>query len=590
MASPIQEIKDKLDIVEFIRSYIQLSPAGKNFKACCPFHKEKTPSFMVSPERQTWHCFGSCAEGGDIFKFAMKHDNLEFYEALKFLAEKAGVELKRFSPADQRQFGVLYDINDSAKKFFKSQLDLFKEASDYLEKRGLKKETIEEFEIGFAPQGFDKLTVYLINMGYDVRDIERAGLNFKSERGGYIDRFRGRLMFPIYNHFGKTIGFSGRILPQYDTGETGKYINSPETAIFNKSKVLYGFHKSKNFIKEQKQAVLMEGQMDFLMSWQDGVKNVAASSGVALTMDHLLALKRWTDQLVFCFDSDEAGLKAAERSIDLAQNHDFSVKLLVLEDYKDPAEVVNHKPGILMKLIEKAKLAMEFYFDRYLGGNSKFNLLTGGRNFKPNFNELKNNTRIILGKIKLLASPIERQHWLSELALKTKIKEEALAEEMGQLKIQNPIRQLANQISSINNDSINQIIPKNKIEMIAQKIIGILTIKEDLHPHIKSHLGYFPENYLAIARGLVEKVEMEQQHADLLNAISLKTSFEYQIIDEEKINFEFQELMRYLRLEYLRNKRQELVNALREAEAAGNESEAEALLRQFDEITKLMHD
>ncbi|MCL5004530.1 MAG: CHC2 zinc finger domain-containing protein [Patescibacteria group bacterium] len=144
--SPVQEIKDRLDIVEFIRSYVQLLPAGKNFRACCPFHKEKTPSFMVSPDRQTWHCFGACAEGGDIFKFVMKHDNLEFYEALKFLAEKAGVELRKFSPADQRQFGVLYDINDSAKKFFQNQLKLSKEASDYLISRGLKNETIEEFE------------------------------------------------------------------------------------------------------------------------------------------------------------------------------------------------------------------------------------------------------------------------------------------------------------------------------------------------------------------------------------------------------------------------------------------------------------
>ncbi|MCL5004529.1 MAG: toprim domain-containing protein, partial [Patescibacteria group bacterium] len=192
--------------------------------------------------------------------------------------------------------------------------------------------------------------MYLINSGYAVTDIERAGLNFKSERGGYIDRFRGRIMFPIYNHFGKTIGFSGRILPQYDNGEIGKYINSPETAIFNKSKILYGFHKSKNFIKEKKEAVLVEGQMDFLMAWQDGMKNVAATSGTALTPDHLAVLRRLTDKVIFCFDNDEAGLKAAERSIDLAQNRDLSVRLLILEDYKDPADAVKHKPGILEKL------------------------------------------------------------------------------------------------------------------------------------------------------------------------------------------------------------------------------------------------
>ncbi|MEK7553092.1 MAG: DNA primase [Patescibacteria group bacterium] len=583
ITSPVQEIKDKLDIVEFIRSYIQLQPAGKNFRACCPFHKEKTPSFIVSPDRQTWHCFGACAEGGDIFKFVMKHDNLEFYEALKFLAEKAGIELKKFSPADQKQFGILYDINDSAKKFFQNQLKLSKEANDYLTPRGLKEETIEEFEIGFAPQGFDDLTVHLINIGYDVRDIERAGLNFKSERGGYIDRFRGRIMFPIYNHFGKIIGFSGRILPQYDTGDFGKYINSPETPIFNKSKVLYGFHKSKNFIKEKKTVVLVEGQMDFLMAWQDGMKNVAATSGTALTFDHLITLKRLTDQIIFCFDNDEAGLKAAERSIDLAQNRDFSVKLLILEDYKDPAEAVKHKPGILNKLAEKAKPAMEFYFDRYLGGNSKSQITNS------KLSDLKNNIRIVLGKIKILASPIEKQHWLRELSLKTRIKEEALAEEMEQLKIipnfQNPIfKPMARQ------EQKDLLQTTARIDLIAQKIIGILTIKEDLHPHIKSHLDYFPETYSVIARSFVEKTEIkEEQHINLLNAISLKTSFDFQIIDEEKISREFQELIRQLQLEYLRDKRQILINSLKEAENEKDEQKIEALLHEFDEMSKLMH-
>lgn len=580
ITSPVQEIKDRLDIVEFIRSYVTLQPSGKNFKACCPFHKEKTPSFIVTPERQTWHCFGACAEGGDIFKFVMKHDNLEFYEALKFLAEKAGVELRKFSPADQKQFGVLYDINDSAKKFFQDQLKISKEAIDYLATRELKKETIEEFEIGFAPQGFDYLTVYLIKAGYDVADIQRAGLNFKSERGGYVDKFRNRIMFPIYNHFGKTIGFTGRILPQYDTGDFGKYINSPETPIFNKSKVLYGFHKSKNFIKEKKEVVLVEGQMDFLMAWQDGMKNAVATSGIALTFDHLITLKRLTDQIIFCFDNDEAGLKAAERSIDLAQSRDFSVKLLVLEDYKDPADVVKNKPGTLSKLAEKAKPAMEFYFDRYLGNKSQ---ITNHKS--QNLNEFKNNIRIILGKIKILASPIEKQHWLRELSLKTRVKEETLAEEMEGLKILNPKSSTYAKASAD-----KQIVPKTRIDLIAQKIIGILTIKEDLHPHIKSHLDYFPETYSVIARSFVEKIEIGEHHANLLNMISLETSFDFQIIDEEKINREFQELIRQLQLEYLRDKRQILINSLKEAEDEKDEQKIETILHEFDEMSKLMHD
>ena len=249
MTSPVQEIKDRLDIVEFIRSYVPLLPAGKNFKANCPFHKEKTPSFMVSPERQTWHCFGSCSEGGDIFKFLMKYENLEFYEVLKILAEKAGIELRQIAPAEQKQFNVLYEINEEAKEFFKKNLEGSVEAKKYLLDRGLKKETIEEFELGFSSNKWEELSLYLIKKKYSAFDIERAGLAYKNERGSLIDRFRGRIMFPIHNHFGKVIGFSGRILPELDAGEAGKYINSPETLIFNKSKILYGFHKSKNFIR-----------------------------------------------------------------------------------------------------------------------------------------------------------------------------------------------------------------------------------------------------------------------------------------------------------------------------------------------------
>ncbi|MBI5079064.1 DNA primase, partial [Candidatus Wolfebacteria bacterium] len=373
--STVEEIKNRLDIVEFIRSYVPLLPAGKNFKAPCPFHKEKTPSFMVSPERQTWHCFGACSEGGDIFKFLMKHENLEFYEVLKILAEKAGVELKRISPADQKQFGVLYEINESAKDFFKSELEKSPAVLKYLSGRGLKKETIGEFELGFASNSFDFLTIKLVNAGYDIKDIERAGLNFKSERGSYIDRFRNRVIFPLYNHFGKVVGFSGRIFETDAAGDNSgqpalaKYVNSPETPIFSKSKILYGFHKSKNNIREEKTAVLVEGQMDFLSVYQDGMKNVVAVSGTALTVDHLKTLKRYADRLILCFDGDEAGFKAAERAVDLAAQNDLSAKILTMKEFKDPAEAVLKSPGKMKKLAEEAKQAMEFYFERYLKDN-----------------------------------------------------------------------------------------------------------------------------------------------------------------------------------------------------------------------------
>lgn len=582
---PSQQIKDKLDIVEFIRSYVQLLPAGKNFRANCPFHKEKTPSFMVSPERQTWHCFGSCAEGGDIFKFLMKYENIEFAEALKILAERAGIELKKISPAEYKQFGALYEINESAKNFFKKELAKesvdAKEVQQYLKERGLKQETIDEFEIGWAGADYDRLSVNLINnFGYDVRDIERAGLNFKTERGGYIDRFRNRIMFPIYNSFGKVVGFSGRILPKFDTGETGKYINSPETAIFNKSKVLYGFHKSKNFIREEKVAVLMEGQMDFLMSWQDGVKNTAATSGTALTVDHLEIMHRQTENVIFCFDNDEAGLKAAERSIDLANSLDFNVKILILEGYKDPAEAAVKSPGQLQKMLAMAKPAMGFYFDRYLGES-----LGAPREI----GEIKKNLRIVLGKIKNLTSPVEQSHWLKELATRVNIKEEILADEARQLKMESRFLNVKQNFKPITRPASIQPV-KKRADIIAEKIISYAVSNEKLAKKTENYFEYLPDDYCKIIKSLISKEKLEDERlAGLLNIISLRSSFESQNITEEKIEEEFDDLLEHLKIELAKEKRSKLADLIKQAEKSGDEEKTANLLKEFDEASKMIH-
>src|SRR3989344_3211094 len=214
--TPSEQIKEKLDIVPFIKGYLELKPAGRNFKALCPFHQEKTPSFIVSPDRQLWYCFGACGEGGDIFKFLMRYENLEFHEALAILAEKAGVELRRISPEEQRQFGILYDLNNAAAAFFEENLERSPEILSYLRDRGLKDETVKEFDLGLAPLGADELVVTLINQGFNINDIVRSGLAVKTEKGQYRDRFQARIIFPIHNHFGKIVGFSGRILPNFE--------------------------------------------------------------------------------------------------------------------------------------------------------------------------------------------------------------------------------------------------------------------------------------------------------------------------------------------------------------------------------------
>ncbi|MEK7463427.1 MAG: CHC2 zinc finger domain-containing protein, partial [Patescibacteria group bacterium] len=242
-------VKEKIDVVDFLSKYLKLTPAGKNFRAVCPFHKEKTPSLMVSPDKQIWHCFG-CGNGGDVIKFLMLYENLEFFDALKVLAEKAGMNLDVLGGRDFKTYDVIYKAMEAAKEFYRTNLYKSDEVKDYLKDRGLKGETVKEFELGVALDEPDAISKHLLKKGFSIADIEKAGLVFKTERGTYWDRFRGRLMFPLYNHVGKVVAFTGRLLPGRDDTKTGKYVNSPETPIFQKSKILYGFHKTKNDIRE----------------------------------------------------------------------------------------------------------------------------------------------------------------------------------------------------------------------------------------------------------------------------------------------------------------------------------------------------
>ncbi len=571
-----QLIKDKLDIVDFLRQYVELKPAGKNFKARCPFHKEKTPSFMISPERQSWHCFGSCNEGGDIITFLMKYENIEFYDALKILAEKAGIEIKTSANRDFRSQNSLYVVMEAAKNFYKETLEKTPVVQEYLKDRGLKSETIKEFEIGFAPELSDGVTRHLLKAGFAIADIEKAGLAVKTERGTYWDRFRGRVMFPIYNHFGKTVAFTGRILPGNENPNLGKYVNSPETPIFQKSKILYGLHKTKGDIRDAKSAVLVEGQMDLLMMWQDGVKNVVATSGTALTSDHLTVLKRLADELVLSFDSDEAGQIAAERAIDLANTEDFSVKLLTIDDkeLKDPADVAKNKPGLLAELVAKAKVAMDYYFHKYVkkdAGDTK---------------SRKQNIRIVLSKIKNLPSPIDRNHWLKELAAIVKIEERILMEEM---------EMLSETVKALSGKEVQRPDMMSKKmtrrEMVAQRLLGIMFhLKGDLKL-LEEHLKYLPDDHAEIYKGFLQQDEARIQTdlKELMSAISLRFSFENQHIEADALKKEMENLLRELKVEYLRDKRQQISELIRKLEAGGNEQELKEAMHQFDLISKELH-
>ncbi len=350
-------IKEKINIIDLISEYLPLKKAGVNFKANCPFHSEKTPSFVVSPERQIWHCFG-CQKGGDIFKFLMEKEGLEFKEALEILAKKAGVALKKVIGAKKDSKERLLEINLKAQEFFHYILTrhlLGKKALEYLHERGLTEETIKEFGIGYAPNSWDSLTKFLIKRGFSTQELVDSGLGVAS-RNPY-DRFRGRITFPLIDTKGQVIGFSGRVLYQAEP----KYINSPQTPLFDKSRYLFAMNLAKSEIRAKNEAILVEGEMDVILSHQVGIKNVVASKGTALTEGQIDLLKKYTDTISLCFDTDLAGDAAARRGIEIADKAGLNIKVITVTGGKDPAEVALKDPNIWQKSITEATPIYDYY-------------------------------------------------------------------------------------------------------------------------------------------------------------------------------------------------------------------------------------
>lgn len=362
----LELIKQKINIVDLIQEYLPLKKSGVNFKANCPFHNEKTPSFMVSPERQIFKCFG-CEKGGDIFKFLMEKESLDFKEALEVLAKRAGVTLKR-TPAKKDSREVLFQANLKAEEFFHFLLTKHKfgqKALEYLQNRGLKKETIEAFGVGYAPNSWQSLTDFLIKRGFSAADLVSAGLAVLSKRP--YDRFRGRITFPIIDTKDRIVGFSGRVLDQGESASTSvglggpKYINTPQTPIFDKSQTLFGIHRAKGEIKAKNSAILVEGEMDVILSHQAGVKNVVASKGTALTSGQIDLLKKYTDNLNLCFDTDIAGDAASRRGIEIADAAGMNLSVIQVSGGKDPAEIIKSDSKVWEKSVAEAIPIYDYY-------------------------------------------------------------------------------------------------------------------------------------------------------------------------------------------------------------------------------------
>lgn len=426
MDSNVEKIKDKLNIVDVVGQYVTLKRAGRTYMARCPFHTEKTPSFHVSPERGTYKCFG-CGEGGDIFTFIEKMEGIDFPTALKQLAEKAGVTLERqinAQPEHKEKDDRLREVCEEATKFFEHTLANRRDVRDYLHARGVHDDTSKTWRLGYAPAAWEELSKHLTTEGFSKDEIVDAGFAVKSERkpDQVFDRFRGRIMFPIFNTVGQPIAVSGRFFEkvpgQKEDSEPAKYVNSPETSLFKKSRTLYGFDRAKNAIRKDDMILLVEGQFDLILAHQSGWPVTVALSGTALTQEHLSLLGRLSKRLVLALDADAAGLRSGLRSAQMALASGFDVKVPVFPPGQDPADVARENPELLKAAIRTSRAAIEFFLDALRPGAKD------ERGYK------KNVENYVLPLIAAIESKIEQEHFIRIVAHTLGVSEDAVRAEV----------------------------------------------------------------------------------------------------------------------------------------------------------------
>ena len=410
--SVITEVKQKLDIVEFISEYVTLQKAGRNFKGLCPFHSEKHASFFVFPEQQSWHCFGACGTGGDIFAFVMRKEAVDFGQALRLLAQRTGVALSaREAPskAEDEKRERLFQINEAAAEYYYHILSSTKTgamARSYLAKRNIVPETIKEFRVGFSPDTWETIKNYFLGKGYAERELVEAGLIIEREEGGSYDRFRNRLMFPICDIQGRVTGFGARVLDD----SLPKYINSPQTPIFDKSSSLYGIDKAKSAIRKKDLAIIVEGYMDALTAHQHEWQNVVGSMGTSLTEKQVEAIKRLTKNITLALDADLAGEEATLRGKAILAYSSIEGKVISLPPGKDPDEVIGEEVALWQKLVEQAMPIMDFAFESVIG--------------KVDINKAKDKSLAVqklLPSISEVKDATQRFHYLEKLARELKI-------------------------------------------------------------------------------------------------------------------------------------------------------------------------
>ncbi|MFH1779331.1 MAG: DNA primase [Candidatus Omnitrophota bacterium] len=573
----LDEIQNKCDIVEVIGSYIPLKRAGRNFKAPCPFHKEKTPSFMVSPSKQIFHCFG-CGAGGNVFNFVMKFEGVEFPEAVRMLAEKVGIELPRFTHREFEQStyaSQIFKLNELAASYYHLKLLKSEEGKrplNYLKGRDIKDEVITQAKLGFAPDSWDGFINYAKDKGFELGLLERAGLISPREEGGYYDNFRNRIIFPILDIKNRVLAFGARVLDD----SLPKYINSPETEIYIKGRHLYGLNFSVAAIKEKDFCIVVEGYLDFLIPYQYGIKNIVASSGTSLTDTQVRLMKRYTKNVIMVYDGDQAGEAASLRGLDLFVQEGLNVRIVSLPKGYDPDLFVRKKGASEFNaLIDSAKDLFDY----------KLGLLTSRYDaYVPR--DKSTICTEMLPTIAKITNAVLKYEYIKRLADRLQVKEEALLLELKKVK-----------------PDYTYELPKDFSKgqpqgALAEKIIiGLMLDQPEVIPAVKSSLkldDLVDEKARRIADEIFKSCEDGKvlkptqlinrlKDESLSQMISEATSLADEITDVQK---NLDDCIRWIKNQNIKTKLAELQNLIKVAQAMGDEKRVCQLILEYNSLLK----
>lgn len=582
----VTEIRSKIDIVNLIGEYLPLKKMGRNFKANCPFHGEKTPSFVVSPERQIWHCFG-CGKGGDVFTFLMEYDHLEFPEALRLLADKTGVKLENqhFDTALSAKKEKFYNLNRIACEFYQYLLTthpLGKNALSYVsEKRHIKPQTIKTFQLGFAPHGNALVTYLMKKKGYKAEDLLDAGLATK--RGALlVDFFQNRLIFPLFDHRDNIVGFSGRVMT--DNEKTSKYINTKETLIYHKGMTFFGMPIAKEIMKKEEKVYLMEGEFDVISSFQEGITNAVAVKGTALTIDQVNLLSRFIKKVVLCFDMDKAGQEALKRSLGLLEKKAFNIGVLVLTEGKDPDEAIQKNLAAFQKAIKKDIPVYDFLLSQI---TTQYNPDTAegkthiGQELLPLFGAIENE--------------IIKEHYFAKLSQILHTSEEALQKE-AKRSVRQDISQKAPIIAKTS---------RPRKEVLEEYLLSLL-LQSDNPKELLSDISHLTMDYLWIIPSL------EKIFSALTSYTAQKDSFDAkefastlpqellaafdtcfllplpQNFDKDRYKEEVRHVAEDIYETYVRMQIKKIGDAIKQKEKSGSVDDLEKLQQQFTYFVSLL--